>query len=509
MLKRLAIRKTSYLALTLVFVAALFVSKPARAVLTDQAFLQSCAASAGSMPVDATAPRYPVGFETMEKDGKTTPVITFNVPSRLQGAGEPQSCADLNWVKVPTRPVPFLPRLRSPFSAAIKWAGRTPINAWDCNHSTMAWAVYKKGLVSWTYMMGGFSFGFMPDQGGECRFDKTSGFPSEFGNFSLDDMNGSPGGEYRIAFFTWSHNDTGARHTGTDCPYIHCNWPARLELTGVRVPQVNDVATWLPSTGVWSVLDSATNNVITQQWGDPADKPVPGDYDNDGSADFAVFRPSWGTWFVINSSSGGGWYANYGASTDTPVPADYSGDGATDIAIRRGSSWFYLNSRTGSSHQVFIWGSSGGTAVRGNHDGDLKDDFVTFRNFGGPNGIWDINLASGGGFQTAWGDPTDIPVSGDFNGDRKTDIAVWRPSNGTWIFIDSDLGAGAEQQWGGEGDVPIPGRYDGDAATDFAVYRPSERRFYILSSTTGSYYFTDWGSSGDVPVLFNRGNWPQ
>src|SRR5262245_29264434 len=206
--KRFAIRKTSYLALTLVFVAALFVSRPARAVPIDQAFLQSCAASAGSMPVDATAPRYPIGFESK---------ITFNAPARLQGADEPQSCADLNWVKVPTRAVPRL--FKAPFSATIKWAGRTAINPWDCNHSTLAWAVYKKGLVSWIYMTGGYSYGFMPQQGGECRYDKSSGLPSEFGSFSLNDLSGSPGGEYRIAFFTWSHNDPSIHHSGTDCPY--------------------------------------------------------------------------------------------------------------------------------------------------------------------------------------------------------------------------------------------------------------------------------------------------
>jgi hypothetical protein len=33
-----------------------------------------------------------------------------------------------------------------------------------------------------------------------------------------------------------------------------------------------------------------------------------------------------------------------------------------------------------------------------------------------------------------WGFPGDIPVPGDYNGDLRTEIAVFRPSDGGWYL---------------------------------------------------------------------------
>ena len=62
----------------------------------------------------------------------------------------------------------------------------------------------------------------------------------------------------------------------------------------------------------------------------------------------------------------------------------------------------------------------------------------------------------------------------DFDGDGKTDIAVFRPSAGAWHFQGK-----ATVFLGVSSDIPVPADYDGDGDDDVAVFRPSTGCWYV------------------------------
>jgi hypothetical protein len=58
----------------------------------------------------------------------------------------------------------------------------------------------------------------------------------------------------------------------------------------------------------------------------------------------------------------------------------------------------------------------------------------------------------------------------NFDGDGKTDIAVWRRDTGVWYILPSSTpGSYKAVYWGLSSDIPVPEDYDGDGKSDIAV----------------------------------------
>ncbi len=99
----------------------------------------------------------------------------------------------------------------------------------------------------------------------------------------------------------------------------------------------------------------------------------------------------------------------------------------------------------------------------------------------------------------------------DFDGDSRSDLAVYRPNEGNWYLNRSTAGF-TVINWGLSSDTLVPGDYDGDDKTDTAIYRPSNTGgvpdFFVLRSSNSTVFGIEFGLTGDVPVVgdFNGGD---
>jgi len=114
-----------------------------------------------------------------------------------------------------------------------------------------------------------------------------------------------------------------------------------------------------------------------------------------------------------------------------------------------------------------------------------------------------------------FGNPSDIPLAGDFNGDGCDTLSIYRPSEARFYIInelgENEGGLGAAEYsfiFGNPGDKPYTGDFDGDGITEVGLHRESTGFVYYRNTlTTGnahnSFFF------GDPGDRFVAGDWSE
>ena len=232
---------------------------------------------------------------------------------------------------------------------------------------------------------------------------------------------------------------------------------------------------------------------------------VPFDYDGDRKSDPAVYRPATAQFYTLLSASAGS-TVTLGDASFKPVQGDFDGDGKVDrVVISTLNSaylhWFVVHSSTGALYYR-LWGLASDIPVIGDFNGNKRDEIAVFR-----NGVWYVLDEKDVSSTQSWGLPGDVPLAADFNGDLRADFTVFRPATGTWYVNTAKAGISPSNsqiisaQWGLPGDVPLTYDMTGDTKSDMIVWRPSTGTWYIRNSVTGQTESLQWGLPGDVPVI--------
>jgi len=215
-------------------------------------------------------------------------------------------------------------------------------------------------------------------------------------------------------------------------------------------------------------LNSSDNTFAAVGFGITGDEPVGRDYDGDGKTDYAVIRRTNGAmiWYILRSLDGGFVAAQFGLATDFSAPGDYDGDLKFDLAVQRPGATpndqgtFYISRTSNGGLDVIGWGLSNDLVVPGDYDGDNKTDIAVVREGATPtsNLVWYIRRSTDGGLSaTSFGlTGSDYNAQSDYDGDGKTDVAVWRNTNGTfYVQTSTNVNSTLVYQWGSENDFPV------------------------------------------------------
>ncbi len=263
--------------------------------------------------------------------------------------------------------------------------------------------------------------------------------------------------------------------------------------------------------GVGIVFDGDSHNLmyVTVAFGDSdgSNGPAPG-FDPppspcEGSCGGFAAVDAGGKWSLfgeVGADSPTEFY--FGNPGDVPFMGDWNGNGtATPGLYRQSDGFVYLrdSNTQGIADHEFFFGNPGDVPIVGDWDGDGDDTVSIYRPSTGRIYIMNELGADGAGLGAAdhsfsFGNVGDTPFVGDFNGNGKDSIGLYRQTTG-YLYFRNSLSTGvadSEFYFGNPGDRIFAGDWDGDGTDSVAVYRPSQWHLYVkLANTPGA---ADWDS---------------
>ncbi len=220
------------------------------------------------------------------------------------------------------------------------------------------------------------------------------------------------------------------------------------------------------------------------------------DFTGDGKADVATFtRGTAGDAFVAASDGGKfvgtsqKWHDFFAIGSEIPLSGDFNGDGKADVVtFARGTSgdvFVALSDGTKFSGTSSMWqdffGIGDEIPAVGDFNGDGKDDIALFKRGSTSDVLVALSDGTKFGPGVVWHDFFGIndeqPYVGDFNGDGKDDIAVFTRGTAGDVFValsDGTRFSGTSVKWHDNfafnAEIPAIGDFNGDGKDDIATF---------------------------------------
>jgi hypothetical protein len=212
-----------------------------------------------------------------------------------------------------------------------------------------------------------------------------------------------------------------------------------------------------------------------------------------GPTQVGVFRN--GTWILDTNKDhqldAGDITFVYGLPGDIPVTGDWNASGHTAVGVFRnvgGVGEWILDTNNDrvfdAGDQVFFYGLGTDTPVTGDWNGDGRTKVGVFRNVNG-TGQWILNVSGSDHFDPTdavffFGNGNDKPITGDWNGDRRGKVGVFQNKGGGQFVLDTNgdrvLDAGDAVFFYGIGtDTPVSGDWSGAMRDAVGVTRDNGR----------------------------------
>lgn len=186
-----------------------------------------------------------------------------------------------------------------------------------------------------------------------------------------------------------------------------------------------------------------------------------------------------------------------GPVANSDARADFDNDGRTDISVFRPSTGTWFLNRSTDGFTAVAWGLSTDVPVPGDYDGDDKSDAAVYRasNTVGVPDFFVLRSSDSVVTGVEFGSVGDVPVVGDFNGDDIDDFSVYRASTGFWYTM-SNLGVVTLTNVGTTG-TPVAGYFNNDETADIAMY---DAGVWTIRQSGGSTITVNHGTAGDLLV---------